>query len=473
MESLGEILKKKETVTNTSGANTDTWFSAEGHEEGSSDPDCPVCKGASFVHPLSASGRPDFGRVVPCQCSRQDLKKDRLAHLQQYSNLGALSRLTFDNLLPTGRPSGGTSQQHFTQAYEAAKAFASEPKGWLILVGPIGCGKTHLACAIANHRLSLGQPAFYIGAADLLDHLRSAFSPNSDVAYDELFERVKGTPLLILDDLTMTVTTPWAKGKLEQLLDYRFNTRLSTVITTNAPIEELEENLGGRLTDTELCQTCVIQGKSPSSLEHIGDLELELLRQMTFKNFDYKRLTLPPEERENLEQAFRLAFNFAQSPQDWLVLQGVNGCGKTHLAAAIANHLRREGKSALFIVVFDLLDHLRSTFGPESKVSYDKLFEKIKKAPVLILDDFGEQSATPWAQEKLYQLINYRYNARLATVITTCFSLDEIESRISSRMVDPSLSLVFEIRAPDYRGDTKAAREARTQQRYHRRGRSP
>jgi len=98
------------------------------------------------------------------------------------------------------------------------------------------------------------------------------------------------------------------------------------------------------------------------------------------------------------------------------------------------------------------------------------LFEKIKKAPVLILDDFGEQSVTPWAQEKLYQLINYRYNARLATVITTCLSLDEIEGRISSRMVDPSLSLVLNIMAPDYRGDTKASREPRPQQRYpHRR----
>lgn len=456
---------------NTSGADTDIWFSAEQREEGSPDPDCPLCKGAGFVYPLSASGRPDFSRVIPCQCTRQDLKKEKLTQLQQYSNLGALSRLTFDNLIPAGRHSEATAQQYFTQAYKAAKDFATAPKGWLILVGPNGCGKTHLACAIANHRLGLGQPAFYIGAADLLDHLRSAFSPNSDVAYDELFERVKNTPLLVLDDLTMTVTTPWAKGKLEQLLDYRFNTCLPTVITTDVPIEELDENLGGRLTDPELCQTCVIQGESPSSIEHLGGLELELLRKMTFKNFDYKRLTLPPEQRENLEQAFRLASGFAQSPQGWLVFQGGNGCGKTHLAAAIANQLRREGKSALFIVVSDLLDHLRSTFGPESKVSYDKLFEKIKKAPVLILDDFGEQSATPWAQEKLYQLINYRYNARLATVITTCFSLDEIESRISSRMVDPSLSLVFEIMAPDYRGDTKAAREARTQQRYHRRGR--
>ncbi|MFB0556307.1 MAG: DNA replication protein DnaC, partial [Dehalococcoidia bacterium] len=109
----------------------------------------------------------------------------------------------------------------------------------------------------------------------------------------------------------------------------------------------------------------------------------------------------------------------------------------------------------------DLLDHLRSTFSPQSNISYDEFFEGIKQCPLLILDDFGEQSVTPWAQEKLYQLINYRYNARLPTMITSCFSLDEIEPRISSRMADPRLSLVFNIIAPDYRSDVKPSQMAK------------
>jgi DNA replication protein len=105
--------------------------------------------------------------------------------------------------------------------------------------GPSGCGKTHLACAIANHRLSLGQPAFYIGVSDFLDHLRSAFSPTSDITYDELFERVKNTPLLVLDDIGTGSATSWAQEKLEQLLNYRFNAGLATVVTTDVPIENL------------------------------------------------------------------------------------------------------------------------------------------------------------------------------------------------------------------------------------------
>jgi len=447
------------TQTNISRANTDT--SSKDNvplppEEGEGEI-CPVCKGAGFVHPALDSGQVDFSRVVPCQCSKGELRKKKTEYLEKYSNLGALSQLTFDSLSPKGKAASTIAQEHFTQVYQAAKAFADNPEGWLVLLGPSGSGKTHLACAVANHRLSLGEPVFYIGAADLLDHLRSAFSPTSDTTYDELFERVKNVPLLVLDDLTLGSATAWAKEKLEQLLHHRFNARLATVIITDIPLEKVDERLRGHLADNEFCQVWTIEPASP--LESQGGLKLELLRSMTFDNFDHKRLDLPTELRENLRTAFDQAVEFAHSPEGWLIFHGLNGCGKTHLAAAIANYQLAQGKPVLFVVVPDLLDHLRSTFSPDSKISYDEFSEKIKEVPLLILDDFGEQSATPWAQEKLYQLINYRYNARLPMVVTTYLSLDEIETRISSRMVDPRISWVFNIRAPDYRGNVKSTRQ--------------
>ena len=420
---------------------------------------CPLCRGAGFVHPVLDSGKADYGRAVPCSCSRGDLRRKKSEFLERYSNLGALKQLTFDNLSPKGRTANAASQEHFTRICQAAKAFADNPEGWLVFSGAGGSGKTHLACAVANRRLGSGEPVFYIGAADLLDHLRSAFSPASDITYDELFEQVKNAPLLVLDDLATGSATAWAKEKLEQLLNHRFNARMATVITTDAPAEKMDERMRGRLTDNEFCQVWTIDQRSP--LEHQYGLELELLRDMAFDNFDRERLELPLEQRQNLRQAFNLAEGFARSPEGWLIFQGINGCGKTHLAAAIANHRRAQGEALFFVVVPDLLDHLRSSFSPDSKMPYDKFFEKIREIPLLILDDFGEQSATPWAQEKLYQLINYRYNARLPMVITTCLSLDEIETRISSRMVDPRISLVFNITAPDYRGNVKPVRQAK------------
>ncbi|MFC1938488.1 ATP-binding protein [Chloroflexota bacterium] len=432
----------------------DIWSGAE--EESLPGSDCTVCNGAGFIHPLSRSGKPDFGRVVPCRCTQQQLDKGHQTRLQRYSNLGSLSHLTFDKLSPHGRSGNPVSQERFKQAYEAAKAFSTEPKGWLVLTGPSGCGKTHLAAAIANERIGYGYPAFYITTPDLLDHLRATFSPESEMPYDEFFNKVRNAPVLVLDDFGAQSSTPWAKEKMDQLLNHRFNNELPTVIITIIPVEQMEERIRTRLTDTRLSHVYIIEEKHSALLEYSWGPEFELQKKMRFDNFDWKRVNLLPEQRENLDMVYREAMNFAQSPDGWLVLVGVNGCGKTHLAAAITNYRYEAKQPSLFIVVPSFLDHLRSTFNPESKTSYDELFESVKTASLLILDDFGEQSTTPWAQEKLYQVINYRYNARLATVITTVCSLDEIESPpISSRLADPKISNVFNITAPDYRSDCK------------------
>ncbi|MBA7656049.1 hypothetical protein ES703_63962 [subsurface metagenome] len=207
------------------------------------------------------------------------------------------------------------------------------------------------------------------------------------------------------------------------------------------------------------CTKKELDKERQSRLRKYSGLEAKLLKNMTFDNFDREGLNPLPEQRENLKEAFRLAFEFAKSPDGWLVFVGVNGCGKTHLAAAIANYLLKEGKPVKFMVVPDLLDHLRSTFSPESPVTYDQVFEEVKNAPLLILDDLGKQSTTPWAEEKLYQIINHRYNYQLPTVFTTNCSLDEINSPISSRLSDPKISVVWNITAPDYRTDATASRK--------------
>lgn len=142
---------------------------------------------------------------------------------------------------------------------------------------------------------------------------------------------------------------------------------------------------------------------------------------------------------------------YARQPDGWLTLLGPYGVGKTHLAAAIAHEALGRGEMVLFAVVPDLLDHLRATFGPQSTVAYDERFELVRGVPLLILDDLGTESATPWVREKLYQLINHRYSYRLATVVTSNLKPESIEPRIYSRLCDPVVGTLLTLRAPDYR----------------------
>ena len=397
--------------------------------------------------------------MVPCSCTRKEAAGERRNRLIQYSNLGSLTRLTFENLEPDGKSGNQASQEQFGRAYQAALDFAREPRGWLVLGGASGSGKTHLGAAIVNEQIIRDHVAYFVSVPDLLDRLRTSFSVDSEVPYDEFFEQVRNTPLLVLDDLGVQSGTPWAREKLDQLLTSRFNAELPTVVILITPLEQLDERLATRLTDERLCRVFMLEDGSQSA-DYSWAPEFRLQQSMTFINFK-RRNNLPLEQQDNLDEAYRIAFDFAKNPEGWLVFMGETGCGKTHLAAAIVNYRYEAGKPALFVVVPEFLDHLRSTFSPDSKISYDDVFESVKTAPLLVLDDFGEQSATPWAREKLYQMLNSRYNSRLPSVVTTRLSFDEIlgevDPAISSRLVDGQTSVPFNIMAPDYRGDLRSS----------------
>jgi DNA replication protein DnaC len=179
---------------------------------------------------------------------------------------------------------------------------------------------------------------------------------------------------------------------------------------------------------------------------------------MTFDNFDVRSLELVPDAARNLRDAFTTGRNYARDPDGWLVLVGGTGSGKTHLAAAIAHEWQAAGRRVEFFFVPDLLDALRSARGREDEVSGSAI-DWVRTCDHLVLDDLGVHSSTPWAQEKLFQILNYRYNAKLPTVVTVRGSLEEIPESWASRMCDAKVSLVFEMMAPDYRGLPRRRRD--------------
>jgi DNA replication protein DnaC len=388
--------------------------------------------------------------------------------MRQASGLAMLSRMTFETFLPEGLGLTPDKQRQLREAYQAAERFARTPEGWLVLKGGYGCGKTHLAAAIANQQIESGQAVLFIVVPDLLDYLRSTFAPTSAASYDDRFESIRTAPLLILDDYGAQSATQWANEKLFQIFNYRYNSQLPTIVTTNRDLEEIDARVRSRLTDLSLSQIITItapdfrQGHDRGSSDWSS---LSLHAEMTFETFNTDRADLDNKGRENLRNALAIAKEYAKQPEGWLILTGDYGVGKTHLAAAIANARVERGEPALFVVVPDLLDHLRAAFSPNSPVSFDRRFEEVRTAPFLVMDDLGTQSSTPWAQEKLFQILNYRYAAKLPTVFTIAKDVN-IDDRMNTRLFDVGRNVVFGFEIPGYRrSEARAATRPNDQRR--------
>ena len=423
---------------------------------------CPRCGGAGFLRRVLPLDDPDFGKAVPCDCQAAEGDDAKLERLQRYSSLGPLTRLTFANLIEHGRSANPRDRELFRGLVTDARAFAEVPEGWLLIHGPSGAGKTHVAAAIANRCLERGQAALFVVVPDLLDHLRSSYNPANETSYDVMFEQVRNAPVLVLDDLGTQHATAWAQEKLFQLLNHRYNSQLPTVVTTNLALDRLDERLRMRLTDPAIARVYYVEGASRQVDVNLPDsFDLERVREMTFEDFDIGVPHLKPEERWSLESAYRAALNFAEAPENWLLIFGPNGSGKTHLAAAIANRCRARGERPVFFVVADLLDYLRHLMDRESGPSFLDGFNQLRNAPLLILDDLGAQSDVAWVRDRLFQLINHRYAARLPTVFTVSNdSLQRlVEERILARLNDPGICVEVPITAPAYRVDLRSRGE--------------
>jgi len=205
-------------------------------------PVCAVCNGAGWLRVDVPLGHPSFGRLFKCECIKQTEERQRVGEMRRLSQLDGLEGKT----LPTFEP----DSPELERALATATAYSASLDGWLVLSGPCGTGKTHLAAAIANETLAhANQPVMFTVAPDLLDHLRATFDPSRGIDYDERFNKIRNTFLLILDDLGTENTTPWAREKLYQIVNHRYNERLPTVITTNQPDSAIDERVLSRMLD--------------------------------------------------------------------------------------------------------------------------------------------------------------------------------------------------------------------------------
>ena len=217
---------------------------------------CKTCLGFGWLRSDHPVGDRNFGRMNPCPDCRADLiaESERSA-VYKLSSLPDLGHLSFDNFL-VSRP-GYTPAQvaSLTRGLNVCRDYASSGRGWLVVAGPYGCGKTHLAAAIANATVL---PALFVTMPDLLDQLRDGYN-DKGFDYWDRFEQVRDIPLLVLDDFAAENSTPWGSEKIFQLVNSRYIRSLPTVFTTNAAPDQIDGRIASRMSDQRLSRKVVIE----------------------------------------------------------------------------------------------------------------------------------------------------------------------------------------------------------------------
>jgi DNA replication protein DnaC len=136
-----------------------------------------------------------------------------------------------------------------SQALYLSKEMARGNLTWgnfLVLAGPKGVGKTHLAMAIAWEWFDDGFSVLFTRVDDLLDWLRQGYDNGT---YHQRFEGLRRHHLLVLDDLGTEHAKDWAGERIDRIVDWRYIARMPLVVTTNAKSKDLAERVASRLAD--------------------------------------------------------------------------------------------------------------------------------------------------------------------------------------------------------------------------------
>ena len=127
-----------------------------------------------------------------------------------------------------------------------ARECAADPSD-LVLCGPPGSGKTHLAHGIIREVVRRGGEAYFVTASNLLLEIRATFGENSTRSEREIVNKYVDLPLLVLDDLGAEKTTEWSITTLLLIIDGRYSRCRPTIITTNLTLEEIDKRISPRV----------------------------------------------------------------------------------------------------------------------------------------------------------------------------------------------------------------------------------
>lgn len=201
-------------------------------------------------------------RRCRCRTQGQQAKRFEAARIPP-----RYERCSLANYQPTA--GNGTQLQAFNYAFKLVDEYPAVDRG-LLLMGPVGTGKTHLSAAILRGLIEKGIPCLFYEFGSLLKEIQNSYNPVSQTSELKVLAPVFEAEVLVLDELGASKPTDWVRDTMMQVINARYNDRRLTIFTTNyrderdQPAEEtLEDRIGTRLRSRlyEMCRTVVMDGE--------------------------------------------------------------------------------------------------------------------------------------------------------------------------------------------------------------------
>lgn len=186
-----------------------------------------------------AAGEPKTVWAVPCECTEGDrqtriLDRARLPRRYLHCNFESFDTDQYDRETGAGAEAWNRS---LAQAKQVVQAFAREfPIGTehgLMLMGPCGVGKTHLAVAALTEIVLRGHSGLFYDYRELLKEIQDSYNPESNSTEMSVLDPVLKTEALLLDDLGSSKPSLWALETVGHILNTRYNEHRVTILTTN------------------------------------------------------------------------------------------------------------------------------------------------------------------------------------------------------------------------------------------------